>query len=288
MCELIAMSSLYLTQLTLSLQALAAHSGDSSTTRDGWGVAFYQGKDVALFREPMAARDSRLVHFLQSQAPSTTLAISHIRHATRGALDLSNTQPFLRELSGRVHVFAHNGNLPGIDTAASMAFDRYRPVGTTDSEHAFCALLERLDGLWKISPTPPTVQERRLVIEAFAADLCKLGPANFLYTDGEVLFAHGNRRIQAATGRIAAPGLFLMSCHCVDAHQLLHGNGLTVGPGFQEMVMLASVPLTGDGETWRPLREGEVVAVAAGRIVDCAAPRNAVKLPRRLNILRES
>lgn len=210
MCELIAISSQRSTQLTLSLQTLSAHSGDTSTTRDGWGVAFYQGKDVALFREPMAASDSPLVHFLQSQGLSTTLAISHIRHARRGALDLSDTQPFLRELAGREHVFAHNGNLPGIDSAESMAFDRYRPVGTTDSEHAFCALLERLHGLWKIASTPPTVQERRLVITAFAADLCKLDPANFIYADGEVLFAHGNRRIQAATGRIAPPGLFLI------------------------------------------------------------------------------
>ena len=268
MCELIALSSQSATQLTFSLQTLAAHSGDTSTTRDGWGVAFYQGRDVALFREPMAASDSPLAHFLQAQGPSTTLAISHIRHVTRGALDLSNTQPFLRELAGRTHVFAHNGNLPGIDGVANMAFDRYRPVGTTDSEHAFCALLERLHGLWKTTPTPPTVQERRLVIAAFAADLCKLGPANFVYADGELLFAHGNRRIQAATGRIAPPGLFLISCRCLDPQQAVHADGVTVAPGFQELVMLASVPLTGDGETWRPLDEGELVTVSAGRVID--------------------
>ncbi|MBC7657351.1 MAG: class II glutamine amidotransferase [Frankiaceae bacterium] len=266
MCELLAMSSRRSTQLNFSLQTLAAHSGSASTTRDGWGVAFYQGNDVALFREPMAANDSPLVRFLQSQGLSTILAISHIRHATRGALDLSNTQPFLREFAGRMHVFAHNGNLPGIDTAADMAFDRYRPVGTTDSEHAFCALLERLHGLWKIASTPPTVQERRSVVAAFAADLCKLGPANFPYADGEVLFAHGHRRIQAATGRIVPPGLFLMSCHCPDPQEPVHANGVTVAPGFQEMVLVASVPLSGEG--WRPLDEGELVAVSAGRIID--------------------
>ena len=55
------MSSLRSTQLALSFQALAAHSGDASTARDGWGVAFYQGNDVALFREPVAASDSPLV-----------------------------------------------------------------------------------------------------------------------------------------------------------------------------------------------------------------------------------
>ena len=270
MCELLAMSSRRSTQLNFSLQTLAAHSGGVSTTRDGWGVALYQGSDVALFREPKAASDSPLVHFLQSQELSTTLAISHIRHATRGALDLSNTQPFLRELAGRMHVFAHNGNLAGIEGAGSMAYDRYRPVGATDSEHAFCALLERLHGLWNPASPPPTLQERRSVVAAFAADLRKLGPANFLYADGEVLFAHGHRRIQAATGRIAPPGLFLMSCHCPDPQEPVHASGVTVAPGFQEMVLVASVPLTGEG--WRPLDEGELVAVSAGRLVDDTWP----------------
>lgn len=53
----------------------------------------------------------------------------------------------LRELANRAQVFAHNGNLVGIRHAGSLAFDRYRPVGTTDSEPAFCALLEWVHGL---------------------------------------------------------------------------------------------------------------------------------------------
>ncbi len=260
------MSSRRSTQLTFSLQTLAAHSAGASTTRDGWGVAFYQGSDAALFREPTAASDSPLVRFLQSNGPSTTLAISHIRHATRGAVDLSNTQPFVRELAGRAHVFAHNGNLVGIERAGSLAFDRYRPVGTTDSEHVFCALLERIHGLWKAATLPPPLEERFAVISEFAADLRKLGPANFLYADGDVLFAHGHRRVQPATGRIEPPGLWLWSCHCADPDQPVHADGVTVALGFQEMVLVASVPLT--GETWRPLGEGELVVVSAGRRVD--------------------
>ena len=48
MCELFAMSSRRSTQLTFSLQTLAAHSAGASTTRDGWGVAFYDGRDASL------------------------------------------------------------------------------------------------------------------------------------------------------------------------------------------------------------------------------------------------
>lgn len=263
------MSSLRATQLALSFQTLAAHSGGTSTTRDGWGVAFYQGNDVALYREPVAASDSPLVQFLQSQGPDTALAMSHIRHATRGARSLANTQPFVRELGGRIHVFAHNGDLPGVERSGNLAFDRYRPVGITDSEHAFCALLERLHGLWRAGVTLPSLGQRWSVVSQFAADLRELGPANFLYSDGDVLFAHGHRRIQA-DGRIAAPGLWLWTCQCADPDKPVHASGVTVAPGFQEMVLLASVPLT--DQPWRRLGEGEVVAVSAGRLINSSGP----------------
>lgn len=264
MCELLGMSSRRPAQLKLSLETLAAHSAGGSTTRDGWGVAFYQGNDAQLYREPLAASDSPLVRFLQSQGPSTTLAVSHIRHATRGAVDLSNTQPFTRALGGRAHVFAHNGNLVGIERSENLQFDRYRPVGTTDSEHAFCALLERLHLLWRTPSPPPTLQERRSVVAEFAADLRNLGPANFLYSDGQVLFAHGHRRIQSATGNIAPPGLCIWSCHCADPDEPVQASGVTVAPGFQELVLVASVPLS--AEPWRPLAEGELVTVSDGRV----------------------
>ena len=55
MCELLALSMSQPARLTFSLHTLAARGGEDGTTRDGWGVAFYQGLDVALFREPAAA-----------------------------------------------------------------------------------------------------------------------------------------------------------------------------------------------------------------------------------------
>lgn len=269
MCELLAMSSNRPAHLTFSLNALAARGEAGGRTHDGWGAAFYQDNDVALFREPLAAGDSALVRFVEAQGPGTTLAISHIRRATRGAVTLSNTQPFARELAGRMHVFAHNGDLPGIERTENLAFDRYRPVGTTDSEHAFCALLERMRGLWDSTSGLPPLDKRLSVVSQFASDLRKLGPANFLYADGDALFAHGHRRIQAA-GDIAPPGLFLLSRRCPDADESIHASGVSVAPGFQEVLLIASVPLT-DGK-WRPFAEGEVLAVSAGQVLGAVMP----------------
>jgi predicted glutamine amidotransferase len=270
MCELFALSSRRSTKLTFSLEALAAHGASAGKYRDGWGAAFYQDNDMALFREPAAAGDSPLVRFLETQGPSTTLAISHIRRATRGAVSLSNTQPFVRELGGRMHVFAHNGDLPDIERSDSLAFDRYRPVGTTDSEYAFCALLERVRRLWNSSSLMPPLDERLSLVSQFAADLRKLGPANFLYADGDTLFVHGHRRIQSATGKVTPPGLWLLPCWCANTDEPVQAHGVTIDPGFQEGLLIASVPLTGGD--WRPFAEGEVAAVSAGQLLGTVMP----------------
>jgi glutamine amidotransferase len=275
MCELLALSSRHETRLTFSLAALASHSAGAGKSRDGWGVAYYEGRDAALFREPVAASDSPLVRHLETQGPPTTLAISHIRHATRGGVSLANTQPFQRELAGATQVFAHNGDLPGVESALPLGSDRYRPVGNTDSEHAFCALLERLHQARAPSSQPPSLEQRLDVVAAFAADLRRLGPANFLYADGEVLFAHSDRRFQPASGRIAPPGLHLLSRHCSQPQTTLTGQGVTVAgvaaPGdFQEVVLVASFPLSDEG--WRPLAEGEVVAIANGQLRSSRRP----------------
>ncbi len=270
MCELLGISSQRATRLTISLEALAAHSAPGNSNRDGWGAAFYQGRDVALFREPDAASSSALVHLLETQGPSTTLAISHIRHATLGAVKLANTQPFVRELAGRTHLFAHNGHLPGIAASADFALAQFQPVGETDSEHAFCALMARMQGLWHSASAAPSIDARMAVVSAFAKDLRELGPANFLYADGEVLFAHGHRRIQASSGKIEPPGLFMLSRQCCHEREGFEAVGLSVAQGYQEVVLIASVPLS--TEPWRPLQEGEVVAVSFGRVVSSLCP----------------
>jgi predicted glutamine amidotransferase len=265
MCELLAVSTSQPTRLTFSLHTLASRGGEAGTTRDGWGVAFYQGDDVALFREPAAAGNSALVRYLETQGPSTNLAISHIRHATQGSVQLSNTQPFVRELSGRTHVFAHNGDLSGIARSEALTMGAYRPVGQTDSEHAFCALLERLRPLWT-HDCPPSLPERMSLLAAFAADLRQLGPANFLYADGDALFAHGHRRIQPARGRIEPPGLWTLQRHRppVDPSPERQG-GVSIGDGERAVVCIASVPLNDDA--WRPLAEGELMAVRHGEVL---------------------
>jgi len=63
--------------------------------------------------------------------------VAHFRKATGGALSISNTHPF----QFRDWIFAHNGTLENFSPRLG---GHYQPVGTTDSELAFCYLLETL------------------------------------------------------------------------------------------------------------------------------------------------
>jgi predicted glutamine amidotransferase len=162
-------------------------------------------------------------------------------------------------------VFAHNGDLPGIWDNLALSLGSEHPVGETDSEQAFCALLVRLRELWSGDGLPP-LDARFSLVRDFAAELRALGPANFLYADGDVLFAHGHRRKTLPGGPVEAPGLWLLQRHCADTDTASSPvNAVSVGWGGQFVTMLASVPLTPDA--WRPLQHGEIVVVRDGVVV---------------------
>jgi predicted glutamine amidotransferase len=272
-CELFAMSSRYPATVQMSLDELARRGGRTADHRDGWGIAYFEGSDVRLLREAEAASDSALVRFIQDHPPASELVVSHIRKATQGDRRLANCQPFSRELGGRVHVFAHNGNLdrPRLEAAAPLG--DHRPVGDTDSEYAFCALLERLRPLWLGGAGAPPLAERLAALAAFAALLRPLGPANFLYADGDALFVHGHRRTQP-DGAIRPPGLHVLARACARPGATLRTEGLAVHGGeraHQEVVLVASIPLT-DEVGWNALAEGELIAVQGGRVATRIVP----------------
>ena len=281
MCELFAMSSRNPTVVDFTLERLASRAGLEGPNKDGWGLAYYQDGDVLLLREPKPASQSELVRFMEQKGPPSRLVISHIRHATRGGIALRNTQPFQRELGGKVHVFAHNGTLKDIEESCDIEKYRFHRIGETDSEYAFCCLLQQLAPLWDgRDGDPPDPDERLAVLAAFAAWLRPMGPANFIYSDGDMLFAHAHRRTQK-DGRIAPPGLHMLRRQCDEKPPDLSASGIGLPPMPQEMTLLASVPLT--SEAWEPLAEGEVVALRDGeawsRSVPVAAGNGEAALP---------
>ncbi len=265
LCELLGLSSNLPATVNLSLMKLAEHGGFSGPHRDGWGVAYYEGADVQLIKEAEAAADSEWVRFIEDHALRSHIIIAHVRRATMGERAYRNTQPFARELAGRMHLFAHNGWLPGIVDLSKFGSTRFYPVGETDSERAFCVLLDRMNDLWKRPDQLPSLDARLSVVLSFAEDLRSLGPANFLYSDGDALFAHGDRRKSATTARVEPPGLVYLQHWCRQAEKGFVASGLSIDGADQVITLLASVPLS--DEAWQPVGEGEVISISRGQIV---------------------
>ena len=158
-----------------------------------------------------------------------------------------------------------------------------RPI----SEVAFCILLERLAPLWE-SGSVPALDRRLAVFRQFAADMAAIGPANMLYSDGDVLFVHGHRRMQA-DGRITPPGLWRLSRLCEKCRDTVardHATSSRLDRRKQEVMLFASIPLS--DEDWVPLVEGEVLAIRHGRLLDSAGARNFSKTETRIQALQSA
>jgi len=151
--------------------------------RDGWGVAFYpDGRAASIIKEPRPSPESPIASFLQRQDfVRSKIIISHVRRKSKGEHSHRNTHPFRRELFGREWCFAHNGTILG--DLPKPRF--YAPIGETDSERAFCIIMDRLRELGEGAGLEAVYR----VIERSAQEFSSLGGFNFLMSDGERLYA---------------------------------------------------------------------------------------------------
>lgn len=244
MCELLGMSANVPTDMVFSLTGLMRRGGATGPHQDGWGVAFYEGKGVRLFRDPAPGSNSEVARFLQRYPIKSRIVVSHVRQANRGRICLENTHPFTRELWGRNWVFAHNGQLRG---AKGLPLSDYRPVGTTDSEHAFCWLLGRVRSRF---PRPPRRRESlwRLLRGLFA-ELNGLGVFNCLLSDSGVLYVHCSTRLAWLTRRAPFGHAQLMDADVtVDFSEVTTPNDV--------VTTIATRPLTVN-EQWTTLWPGQ-------------------------------
>ncbi|MDP3845626.1 MAG: class II glutamine amidotransferase [Pseudomonas sp.] len=253
MCELLGMSANVPTDIVFSFTGLMQRGGGTGPHRDGWGIGFYEGRGLRLFQDPAASVDSQVARLLQRYPIKSQAVIGHIRQANVGAVSLANTHPFVRELWGRNWCFAHNGQLP--EFAATQRF--YRPVGDTDSEAAFCALLNRLRLAF---PEPVSVDVLLPVLVATCGEYHQLGVFNCLLSDGDWLFSFCSTKLAHITRR--AP----FGPACLKDAQLSVDFKAQTTPN-DVVTLLATEALTSNelwncyqpGE-WRLWRGGECIA----------------------------
>ena len=239
------------TDICFSFTGFQSRGGATDVHRDGWGIAFFEGRGVRLFLDPKPSCESAVAELVRNYPIHSLNVIAHIRKATHGAVGLENTHPFMRELWGRYWIFAHNGSL---DDFAPRLDGRYTPVGQTDSERAFCYLLQTL--LKRFPSGAPAREALRDALDEFAAEVRPYGPFNFLLSNGECLFAHRATDLSF----IVRQAPFTLA-HLSDQDVSVDFNELTT-PN-DRVALIATLPLT-DNETWTPLPVGRVTMFADG------------------------
>jgi glutamine amidotransferase len=276
MCELLGMSANVPTDICFSFTGLMQRGGKTGPHRDGWGIAFYEGRGCRAFHDPLPSVDSEIARLVQNYSIKSRVVISHIRRANRGSVCLENTHPFTRELWGRHWVFAHNGQIRG---AKQLPLGFYRPIGTTDSEYAFCWLLGRIRERFPQPPRryPPLWR----FLQTQVAELSGRGVFNFLLSDSQHLYAHCSTHLCWLTRRAPFGKARLMDADVtVDFQQ-------ETTPG-DVVTIVATRPLTSD-EPWTILDLGALMVFTDGvpvRIAAVGDKRISNSVPRRPGRLR--
>ena len=253
MCELLGMSANVPTDICFSFKGLVQRGGRTGPHRDGWGIGLYEGRACRLFHDPRPSVASEIANLLQDYSIKSTIVISHIRQANRGRVCLANTHPFARELWGCNWVFAHNGQLKGVKR---LGLTHYRPFGTTDSEYAFCWMLDQVRSRFARRPARPRGLWRFL--RELAQQLDALGTFNFLLSDSLHLYAYCSNRLCWITRRHP-----FGRAHLIDADHWVDFASETTPRDV--VTVVASRQLT-DNETWNHMRAGEFAVFESGEV----------------------
>jgi glutamine amidotransferase len=262
MCELLGMTCNVPTDIVFSFAGLASRGGKCGPHADGWGLALYDRKLARVFLEPAAAAHSPLATFVREHPIKTLLAIAHVRRKTRGGTGLANTHPFARELWGRHFVFAHNGTVKRVK---DLALGRFRPVGDTDSEHAFCALLGAL--AHDFASYPRSRHELAQAIAHHAARIGRHGTFNMLLGDGDQLVARCATKLHYILRQAPFSRATL-------ADEDVSVDFAAVTTPKDRVAIVATMPLTRD-ETWTVGEPGECWVFRKGTLAATLHPQTS-------------
>ena len=254
MCELLGMSANIPADIRFSLTGLMQRGGITAQHTDGWGISFYEKKACRHFVDDRPIAHSPIARFIKSYPIKSPLIISHIRKANRGCVCVQNTHPFLRELWGRQWSYAHNGQLKGIK---KLKLKRFRPVGTTDSEHAFCWLMEQIAERFSDSP------KRNETLWQFINDKCcylaEFGAFNMLLADAKHLYAFCSTKLVYLERRTPFSHAKLKDVELTMNFQHINDEN-------DQFIIVATEALT-HNETWHRLGRHDLLVLSEGKIL---------------------
>ena len=217
---------------------------------------------MRLFHDDKPSANSPVADLVRAYQIKSENVIAHIRKASQGQTSLANTHPFMREMWGEYWLFAHNGHL--IDFYPEQG-EYYHAVGTTDSERAFCHILNRLRNRFAAKPDAGTLFD---AIAALTHEIRRHGLFNFVMSNGDCLFAHASTLLHYIVRKAPFGKARLLDDDVmVDFAEVTTPN--------DKVAVIATLPLTRD-ETWSQLAVDELVMFRDGDIVRSDRPEDPV------------
>lgn len=264
MCQLLGMNSRLPASLTLSFTGFSQRGGCTDHHSDGWGIAFFEseavtpnlpGKGVRYFVDKESAATSPIAKMLRNYPIKSHNVIAHVRKATVGNVKLENCHPFVRELWGRYWVFAHNGDLKDYAPHLHGAF---RPVGDTDSEQAFCWILQELA---KSHAGVPSVEELTCTLNELAPQVAKFGTFNFLLSNGQALWAHASTKLHYVLRQPPFTHIHLKD-------EDIRADLAALNGPEDRLAIVVTEPLT-TNEQWTAMVPGQLTVFVEGSVASC-------------------
>ena len=253
MCQLLAMNCNTPTDICFSFEGFCERSGVTDEHKDGWGIAFFEDQACRLFIDTKPAVESPISNLVKSYPIKSLNVIAHIRKASIGKVELANTHPFQRELWGMNWIFAHNGDLWDF---APKHNGRFLPIGTSDSENAFCYILEHFEKKYASYPGLETLYKD---LEELGNEIAKFGTFNFLLSNGEGLLARNSTKLCYIVRQ--AP---FAEAHLLDKDYTINFSEHTTKD--DRVAIIATEPLT-DNETWTHFKEHQLILFKNGELI---------------------
>ena len=275
MSDLIAINMDGLSSPSISLKVPDNQQG---THPFGWGFSWYPNDHQAaiVMKDPLARNTNILMDTMSDWSTfRSTMFLGKVRGAAKGYTH-HETQPFSRSFAGKDWLFTHKGNL-NKDALSELQTSKSRflePVGKTDSEIAFCILLNWLFESRSVSDfNIPDQKARKLsdcspeTIYGWFKQLDPLGGADMMLTDGISLVCfHGTgSHHQMYYNRTRPHGL----CYDSESATLSFPDPRDT---YRTGLMITTIPFS-DGQ-WTQMQAGQMIICRRGMIIWDSHPHN--------------
>lgn len=270
MCELMGMSFAKPVVASVSIQAFSQRSKENA---DGWGLAWYPDRSLAMVKQPVRWSVQHTQFLEHYPGLLSTTYVAHVRQRTTGSTPThAETHPFARELNAREYCFAHNGTLNGPFWERPLG--RFKPVGGTDSEYLFCLLLAELESFAQLTEEITEIRQvdpeqingslhpdkRWKWLHRFLLHMNDFGRLNCILTDGERMLVYRDKN---GWKNLTYRNVFLHQ----DSDQTFGDATVAVNLQAQPVnhgVIVATNPLSIEG--WEPFLPGEMKVLQQGNI----------------------